>query len=108
MTDPSVNIGISLAATASTIHLYVGSAYFALSQTSDEQRFVDAAELGALNLLAPGNSLAHESIPDLIRAHELTDTESGAELLSTLRVYLRSGTLRAAADRMHLHHSSVA
>ncbi|MDJ0107736.1 helix-turn-helix domain-containing protein, partial [Rhodococcus erythropolis] len=39
---------------------------------------------------------------------EIGDTKQGLELLETLRAYLQSGTLRAAADSMHLHHSSVA
>ncbi|WP_415971730.1 helix-turn-helix domain-containing protein [Rhodococcus sp. 077-4] len=106
--ESTAAVGISLPSTASTSHLYVGSAYFARSQATEDKRIVDASELGALNLLAPGNSIPHESIPDLVRARQLTETATGRELLGTLRVYLRSGSLRAAANRMHLHHSSVA
>ncbi|OZF42033.1 CdaR family transcriptional regulator [Rhodococcus sp. 14-2470-1a] len=104
-----VAMGISLPAPASTVYLVVGSAYFARSQASNDRPIVDATDLGALNLLATGNNAPpRDAIPDLVRAHELTETTAGLELLSTLRVYLHSGTLRGAADRLHLHHSSVA
>lgn len=106
--QPAVHIGLSLPSTASTAHLVVGSAYFALSQASQFNPIVDAAQFGALNLLAPGNNTEHRFIPDLARAESLHASKIGQELLSTLRAYLRTGSLRAAASRLHLHHSSVA
>ncbi|MBA4026364.1 MAG: CdaR family transcriptional regulator [Gordonia sp.] len=108
LSPADANIGISLPGTAATAHLYVGTARFAYSLTSDEQPIVDATDLGALNLLAVNSELAQEDIPDLVRVRELAATDAGAELLATLRVYLRSGTLRGAAYQLHLHHSSVA
>lgn len=114
VTDPTTitthvaHVGISLAAAASMAHLYVGTARFARSQASEDHPVVDAVALGALNLLAAGHDVPHDSIPDLVRIGELDTAEFGSELVATLRIYLQSGTLRAAADRMHLHHSSVA
>ncbi|GGG18017.1 hypothetical protein GCM10007304_35100 [Rhodococcoides trifolii] len=105
VTDPGVvdgsSVGISLPAPARDIHRMIVSARFARSQTSDIRPVVDAVDLGALNLLMPG--IGRDSIPDLVR---VADVDS--ELVATLRTYLQSGTYRAAADRLHLHHSSVA
>lgn len=101
-------VGVSLAATAAESHLLVASARFARSQASDIAPVVNADELGALVLLAPGPRLGHERIPDIVKALTLRGSETGGELLETLRVYLHAGTLRAAADAMFLHHSSVA
>lgn len=103
-----VRAGISLAAAASEIHTLIGTARFARSQSSPTTPIVNADDLGALILLAPGTRIEHTRIPDLVRAREFRETKDGTELLETLRVYLRSGTLRAAADCLHLHHSSVA
>lgn len=97
----SACVGISLAAKASDAHLLVGTARFARSQTSERTPVVYADDLGALVLLTPGPRIDHARIPDIVRALELSKSESGIELLATLRVYLRSGTLRAAADSMH-------
>ncbi|MEU2001695.1 helix-turn-helix domain-containing protein [Rhodococcus sp. NPDC019627] len=104
----SVQVGLSLASAASDANTLVGTAKFARSQASEPEPIGNADDLGALNLLIGGQSLAHAAIPDLVHAAELRDSEQGSELLATLRVYLRSGTLRAAAESMHLHHSSVA
>lgn len=103
-----IRVGVSLAAKASEIRLLVASAQFAKCQTSPARPVVDADELGALVLLAPGLKVGLERVPDLVNALSLRGTESGSVLLETLRVYLRAGTLRAAAEAMFLHHSSVA
>ncbi|MGU3436436.1 helix-turn-helix domain-containing protein [Actinomycetes bacterium M1A6_2h] len=99
----AVRAGVSLPAAASEIHRFVGTARFARSRTSAIRPIVDAVDLGALNLLMPGGHLTAADIPDLARVDDCD-----AELVATLRVYLQSGTYRAAADRLHLHHSSVA
>ncbi|MGV9870145.1 helix-turn-helix domain-containing protein [Rhodococcus koreensis] len=104
----SVHVGISLAAAASDVNRLVGTARFARSQASGLEPIMKADDLGALNLLAPGHNVPYNAIPDIVRAAELCGSEQGLELLATLRVYLRSGTLRSAANRMHLHHSTVA
>lgn len=101
-------VGVSLALAASDIHRHLGNARFALAQADDAESVVVADRFGALNLLDPGNTLRIEDIPDLERAVEASTTDSGSELIGTLRAYLGAGTLRATADRMHLHHSSVA
>jgi len=107
-TSTRTRAGVSLAARASEIHLLVASAQFARSQTSESAPVVNADDLGALVLLAPGPKVGHERIPDIVHALALRGSESGGELLETLKVYLQAGTLRAAADAMFLHHSSVA
>ncbi len=104
----SVKVGISLAAEAADAHLVVGTARFARGHAYGPQPLGSADDLGALNLLAPENHLPHRLIPDIVRANELRDSPQGVELLSTLRLYLRASTLRAAAQQMHLHHSTVA
>jgi hypothetical protein len=103
-----VRAGMSLAAAASEVHALIDTARFARSQASATTPFVNADDLGALNLLIPGKRIDHTRIPDLVRVREFRETRDGIELLETLRVYLRSGTLRATADCLHLHHSSVA
>ncbi|MGW6655992.1 helix-turn-helix domain-containing protein [Rhodococcus sp. NPDC055024] len=104
----SLRAGVSLAAAASEVHMMTSTARFARTQTSATTPIVNADGFGALNLLAPGSHIDHSKIPDLVLAKEIGDTKQGSELLGTLRTYLRSGTLRATADAMHLHHSSVA
>ena len=104
----SIRAGISLAASASEVNTILSTARFARAQASATTPIVNADDLGALNLLAPGSHIDHSRIPDLVLAEEIGDTKQGLELLETLRAYLQSGTLRAAADSMHLHHSSVA
>ncbi|MFE5874110.1 helix-turn-helix domain-containing protein [Rhodococcus sp. NPDC056506] len=104
----SIRAGISLAAAASEMHTIISTARFAHTQTSVTTPIVNADSFGALNLLAPGSHIDHTKIPDLVLARRIGDTKQGSELLETLRTYLRSGTLRATADTMHLHHSSVA
>lgn len=101
-------VGVSLALTASAVHRHLGNARFALAQSSDAEPVIVADRFGALNLLDPGNTLAFDDIADLQRAAELNATVHGRELIGTLRIHLGSGSLRATADRMHLHHSSVA
>ncbi|MFC8934275.1 PucR family transcriptional regulator [Rhodococcus sp. NPDC057135] len=104
----SIRAGISLTAAVSEVNTIISTARFARAQASETTPIVNADDLGALNLLAPGSHIDHSRIPDLVLAKEIGDTKQGFELLETLRTYLRSGTLRATADAMHLHHSSVA
>jgi len=104
----SGRVGVSLAMPASAIHRHLGNARFALAQASESEPVVTADRFGALNLLETGNALTASDIPDLVRVAELRTTTHGIELIDTLRTYLGSGSLRATADRMHLHHSSVA
>ena len=105
---PGTRAGISLVAHASEVHTMIDTARFARGQASDTNPVVNADDLGALILLARGPNVDQNRIPDIVRAQELRRTDNGVELLATLRVYLRFGTLRAAADSLHLHHSSVA
>jgi len=107
--NPSTIMGISLPVPASDAHRYVDNARFARSQACETDPVVIADRFGALNLLRmQDHPLLRSNIPDLKHAQELMDCASGRELLDTLRVYLRCGSLRAAADTIFLHHSSIA
>ncbi|WP_338890883.1 helix-turn-helix domain-containing protein [Rhodococcus sovatensis] len=108
LSTPSFRVGVSLSVPANEIHRHLGNARLALTQASEDRPVFVADSLGALNLLGAGHRIDYGHIPDLVRAAEVGQDTHGPELIDTLRVYLRAGTLRAAADAMHLHHSSVA
>lgn len=103
-TDGTARSGVFLASAATDIHLLAETARFARRHTHAQRPVLLADDLGALLLLTPGTDVDPSRIPDLVRAAKVTDSE----LLDTLRVYLRNGTLRATAEEMFLHHSSVA
>ncbi len=105
--DSAGRVGVSLAGPVSAAHRYLDEARFARSQATATEPVVRADELGALVLLGSADPTLRQRIPDLIRADALAAEESGRDLLQTLRVYLAAGTLRAAAETLHLHHSSV-
>ncbi|MDJ0114905.1 PucR family transcriptional regulator, partial [Rhodococcus erythropolis] len=65
----------------------LSTARFARAQASATTPIVNADDLGALNLLAPGSQIDHSRIPDLVLAVEIGDTKQGLELLETLRAY---------------------
>ncbi|GAA3988772.1 helix-turn-helix domain-containing protein [Allokutzneria multivorans] len=75
----------------------------ALRFTSTREPVVSYSDLGALALLA-------ELPPELVR--ENSDVAAVAQLspedVETLEVYCANGSLRRAAELLHLHHSSVA
>ncbi|QES45594.1 ABC transporter substrate-binding protein [Streptomyces venezuelae] len=62
-------------------------------------------ELGALALLAQVPQDAVRDNPDVAAVAALADDPEGLE---TLDAYCSTGSLRRAADLLHLHHSSVA
>ncbi|MBP2330704.1 hypothetical protein JOF56_011089 [Kibdelosporangium banguiense] len=77
----------------------------ALRFTTPRQPVVHYCDLGALTLLAqvpPG--LARENADVAAIAHMAGNPED----LETLDTYCATGSLRRAADLLHLHHSSVA
>ncbi|WP_110208189.1 PucR family transcriptional regulator [Nocardioides daejeonensis] len=72
------------------------------------RRAIAHEKLGALELithLPVAQVLAH---PDLRRLDEIAATESGAIDIDTLEAFFMYGTLRRAADGLHVHHSTVA
>ncbi|MEV5355525.1 helix-turn-helix domain-containing protein [Streptomyces sp. NPDC093516] len=77
----------------------------ALRFTTARRPVVSHADLGALALLA-------ELPEDTVRANAdvsaLARLADAPEDLRTLEAYCATGSLRRAADRLHLHHSSVA
>jgi hypothetical protein len=75
----------------------------ALRFATARQPVVHHTELGALALLAQVPQTAARENADVLAITRMT-----AEDLDTLDAYCTSGSLRRAADLLHLHHSSVA
>lgn len=69
---------------------------------------VDHDELGVLSLLAgiPNDQMVND--PDVGALNALGQSEGGLLDIATLEAYCRTGSLRQAAQVLHLHHSSVA
>ncbi|WP_431676888.1 helix-turn-helix domain-containing protein [Kitasatospora sp. KL5] len=95
----SVRAGIG---TADRPDLSWPQARTALRFTTPREPVIHHADLGALALLADVPDDLSRTNPDVAGIARLT-----AEDLATLDVYLHSGSLRRAADQLHLHHSSV-
>ncbi|GAA3399128.1 helix-turn-helix domain-containing protein [Streptomyces roseoviridis] len=76
----------------------------ALRFTTARQPVVHHAELGSLALLADIPPQAARANPDVAAVARIA---GDPEDLETLDAYCRTGSLRRAADLLHLHHSSV-
>lgn len=72
------------------------------------QAVVDHGELGAVALLAeiPRKRLREQ--PDVRALGDFAAGEGGAAVIAALAAFCRTGSLRHAAQDLHLHHSSVA
>lgn len=77
----------------------------ALRFTTARQPVVHHADLGALALLAQVPADLARDNPDVAAIACLVDSPDD---LATLDAYCVAGSLRRAADHLHLHHSSVA
>ncbi|MBQ1027967.1 CdaR family transcriptional regulator [Micromonospora sp. C95] len=77
----------------------------ALRYTTPHQTVVHYHSLGALALLAQVPKDAARDNPDVATTARIA---SNPEDLKTLDAYCETGSLRRAADLLHLHHSSVA
>jgi sugar diacid utilization regulator len=77
----------------------------ALRFTTSRRPVVQVDELGALALLAEVPPDAARDNADVAAVARMAGS---AEDLETLDVYCTTGSLRRAADLLHLHHSSVA
>ncbi len=77
----------------------------ALRFTTARQPVVHHADLGALALLAQVPEEVARENPDVAAVASLVDNPDD---LATLDAYCAAGSLRRAADHLHLHHSSVA
>jgi hypothetical protein len=77
----------------------------ALRFTSSRQPVAHYAELGAVALLADVPEATLRNNADVSAVARLA---SDADDLATLDAYCTTGSLRRAADLLHLHHSSVA
>ncbi|MFD0370583.1 helix-turn-helix domain-containing protein [Streptomyces sp. NPDC127114] len=79
----------------------------ALRFTTDHQPVVHYADLGALALLADVPDAAARANPDVAALARAVAGPEGQEALETLDAYCATASLRRAAERLHLHHSSV-
>lgn len=77
----------------------------ALRFTGPREPVVHYGDLGALALLAEVPPAVVRDNPDVTALARLADCPGE---LATLDAYCRTGSLRGAADLLHLHHSSVA
>ncbi|MCX2181017.1 helix-turn-helix domain-containing protein [Streptomyces sp. SKN60] len=78
----------------------------ALRFTSAREPVLRYAELGALALLAEVPDAVARANPDVAALARLAGNDN-PEDLETLDAYCATGSLRRAADLLHLHHSSV-
>ncbi|MDA0635894.1 helix-turn-helix domain-containing protein [Nonomuraea sp. MCN248] len=118
---PLAGVGVLLAATVNPARFPAGvragigaaespdrswrEARTALRFTTPRRPVVRYDELGALALLAdipPDTARANPDVAAIIRL------AAGPDDLETLDAYCATGSLRQAADLLHLHHSSVA
>lgn len=77
----------------------------ALRFTAEREPVVRHAGLGALALLAEVPAAALRDNGDVVAVGRIAE---GQEELATLDAYCATGSLRRAAELLHLHHSSVA
>jgi sugar diacid utilization regulator len=77
----------------------------ALRFTTARQPVVHHDDLGALALLAQVPQNAARDNPDVAAIARIAGNPQD---LQTLDAYCAAGSVRRAADRLHLHHSSVA
>jgi len=80
-------------------------ARIALRFTTDRQPVVHHADLGALALLA---QVPADAARDNVDVAAIAGMVGNPDDLATLDAYCVTGSLRRAADQLHLHHSSVA
>ena len=77
----------------------------ALRFTTPREPVLRYDELGALALLA---EIPQDAVRDNADVDAIARMAGNADDLETLDVYCATGSLRRAADVLHLHHSSVA
>jgi hypothetical protein len=80
-------------------------ARIALRFTTSRQPVIDYDSLGALTLLA---HVPEDAARDNADVAAITRIAGNVDDLGTLDAYCATGSLRRAADQLHLHHSSVA
>lgn len=80
----------------------------ALRFTTPRHPVVHHQDLGALALLARIPPEAARENPDVAALARLAGDPEDPGALETLEVYCATGSLRRAAEQLHLHHSSVA
>lgn len=99
---PGVRAGIGVAASPDRSWY---EARTALRFTTAREPVVHYADLGALALLA---ELPQDAVRDNADVAAIARMADNPEDLETLDTYCATGSLRRAADLLHLHHSSVA
>lgn len=109
---PGTSVGVSRGFQATEVHDAWQGAINALRYAADgpaDRNLMFQADLGPYELLAA--RLRPEDVADVgdVRALErLGESPAGRDVLRTLEVLLRVGSLRETARRLHIHHNSVA
>ncbi|NUT47087.1 MAG: helix-turn-helix domain-containing protein [Saccharothrix sp.] len=103
-----VRLGLGGIADGLAAHRSWQQAQQALRFTSAEHPVADFQDLGATALLAevPVELLRRDG--DVAALNDLASTPSGRLDVAALEAFCVSGSLRKAAESLHLHHSSVA
>lgn len=104
-TSTPQRVGIGIPATPASLTESWTSALVALRLSSSREPVIDAADLGALLVLARAADAAPHTMPDVETLSHLMATRPGAATL----LYAIAGTesLRAASAEAGLHHSTV-
>lgn len=102
MPPEGVRAGIGLVESASRLPRSWASALVALRLTTADRPVVDAADLGALLLVADAADRAAEPHPDVVVLDRLDDRAR-----SVLAAFEATGSVRATAGRLGMHHSTV-
>ncbi|MEO6700684.1 MAG: helix-turn-helix domain-containing protein [Jatrophihabitantaceae bacterium] len=109
--QPRIRCGISRSGDPLAAHaswLQAASALKFAVHNSPEQAVASYDALGPLTLLAeiPPDRIASQ--PDVLALERLASTPHGAQDVEALDLFCQTGSFRAAAAALHLHHSSVA
>ncbi|MCD2440823.1 LysR family transcriptional regulator [Agromyces sp. SYSU K20354] len=100
--ESSTRVGIGLPVTPDRLPESWDSALIALRLSDDREPVVDAADLGAVLLLAAAADAGAALHPD---AADLSALDARAR--ATLDALEETGSLRAAAARLGMHHSTI-
>ncbi|MFD6054598.1 helix-turn-helix domain-containing protein [Agromyces sp. NPDC060279] len=101
-TEPTTQLGLGLALPPDRLPESWASALVALRLTDDARAIVDAAELGGLLLLAEAADARSEPHPDAVTLAALDP-----RALALLDALAETGSVRGAAARCGIHHSTV-
>ncbi len=109
--SPDMRLGVGHIVSTKTIHLSLARATDALAFTQAGSALACAVsyhELGSLALLIKLSSAELETLPSIDVVASINESTMGRIELESVEAVCRTGTLRSAAEVLHIHHSSVA